>query len=109
MEGPTPPLCGELRQPPCPNLASQAYTAENTETLLEEGARNYINHPRGVRFEGETLILSSIYHWFKQDFGNSDAEVKEHLLHYAAPALASRIRTHQGTIDHGYDWSLNQP
>ncbi len=93
----------------CPNLASRAYTAGNTDTLLEEGARSYINHPRGVRFAGGTLILSSIYHWFKEDFGNSDAVVKQHLLQYAAPALASQIRAHQGAIDHGYDWGLNQP
>ncbi|HEY7218350.1 MAG TPA: DUF547 domain-containing protein, partial [Candidatus Binatia bacterium] len=32
----------------CPNLQSAAYTGENTEALLEKGAREFINHPRGV-------------------------------------------------------------
>src|SRR5712692_10120135 len=32
----------------CPNLAPGAYTSANLEQLLEQGARAYINHPRGV-------------------------------------------------------------
>ena len=32
----------------CPNLAGRAYTRENLEGLLEEGARAYVNHPRGA-------------------------------------------------------------
>jgi hypothetical protein len=32
----------------CPNLQPAAFTAENTENLLERGAKEYVNHPRGV-------------------------------------------------------------
>ena len=51
----------------CPNLQPEAYTPENTDTLLEKGAREYVNHPRGVRFAGARLYLSSIYDWFQPD------------------------------------------
>ena len=34
----------------CPNLQPVAYTAENTENVLEKGAGEYINHPRGRRY-----------------------------------------------------------
>lgn len=38
----------------CPNLLPQAFTAANTETLLDRGAREYLNHPRGLQFvDGE--------------------------------------------------------
>ena len=40
----------------CPNLAAAAYTAYNLESFLERGAREYINHPRGVVFESGTLV-----------------------------------------------------
>jgi hypothetical protein len=36
----------------CPNLQPEAYTRANTESLLEKGAREFVNHPRGVRLEG---------------------------------------------------------
>ncbi len=32
----------------CPNLQPAAYTGENTEALLDKGAREFINHSRGV-------------------------------------------------------------
>ncbi len=33
----------------CPNLQPAAYTGENTEALLDKGAKEFINHARGVR------------------------------------------------------------
>ena len=40
----------------CPNLALEAYTAENTDGLLEAGATAYIHHPRGAC---PTLLVNS--------------------------------------------------
>ena len=65
----------------CPNLQTIAYTATNTETLLESAARSFINHPRGVAFEEERLRVSSIYVWYKEDFGGSHAKLLLHLQH----------------------------
>lgn len=47
------------------NLQPEAYTPENTEMLLETGAGEYVNHPRGVRTEGNRLQLSSTCDWFQ--------------------------------------------
>lgn len=93
----------------CPNLAKDAFTSENTDLLLELGAKQYVNHPRGVTFNGDKLEVSSIYHWYKVDFGNSDKTLIAHLAEYAAPALAKKLSLYQGNIDHDYDWSLNKP
>ena len=93
----------------CPNLAARAYTAADIESLLDEAARAYINHPRGVAFENGRLTLSSIYNWFDVDFGKSDVAVLEHLAKYAEPDLAGRLAGYDGRIRYDYDWSLNRP
>ena len=94
----------------CPNLATDAYTAGNMEALLEAGARDYVNHPRGVDFvDDDYLVLSSIYDWWVLDFGGSEEGVFAHLVAYAEPELAARLRDFDGAIDYEYDWDLNQP
>ncbi len=94
----------------CPNLAGRAYTRDNLEELLEQGARGYINHPRGARWQDGRLTASSIYDWYQEDFGGTEKGVVDHLLRYARPGLAERLRGHEGAIDYyEYDWSLNEP
>ena len=94
----------------CPNLATEAYTAANTEALLEAGAREYVNHPRGVDFVDEDfVVLSSIYDWWVADFGGTEESVLAHLVEYADPELAAELRDFVGAMDFEYDWDLNQP
>lgn len=91
----------------CPNLQPEAFTAGNTERLLDQGARDYINNWRGAAFEDGELIVSSIYDWFQADFGGNQAGVIEHLRNYAEGDLAERLAEREQYDDHRYDWSLN--
>ncbi len=59
----------------CPNLLPVAFTRDNLDAQLTAGARAYVNHPRGARFEDGTLVLSSIFDWYADDFG-SDRETR---------------------------------
>jgi len=96
----------------CPNLAATAFTASNIEQLLTAGAYAYINHPRGVTIEGEDLLLSSIYKWYSEDFGDNKQALIEHLKRYAKPKLKQTLLLFQqnpGDIDYEYDWRINQP
>jgi hypothetical protein len=94
----------------CPNLSPKTYTAANMEELLEKGARDYVNHPRGVEFvDDDYLVVSSIFHWYKVDFGGTDKSLLQHLQKYAKPDLAKSLQRFNGSIDHEYDWKLNQP
>ena len=94
----------------CPSLLPTAFTAANTEELLESGARAFVNSPRGVRFAGDgRLLLSSVYSWFREDFGDSREGVIRHLVRYADGPLADRLRAFDGSVDYEYDWSLNDP
>jgi len=91
----------------CPNLQLVAYTAENTDKLLEQGAREFINHPRGVSIQKDRLQVSSIYVWFQGDFGRDAEDLMEHWQEYASPALAEALEKYSGGLNHDYDWRLN--
>jgi hypothetical protein len=93
----------------CPNLQLEAYTPENMDALLEKGAREYVNHPRGVLLSGDRLLLSSIYDWFQADFGGSEESVLGHLQVYANPELATRLKEFGGKNSYDYDWRINAP
>ncbi len=92
----------------CPNLAAQAYTADNTESLLEKGAGQYINHPRGVTITNKGLQLSTIYSWYQVDFGNNEKSLIDHLKRYAKPKLKEQLEQFTGKITYEYNWNLNE-
>lgn len=92
----------------CPNLQPEAFTAANMDALLDKGARAYVNHPRGARVDNGKLYVSSIYEWFKSDFGGSDAGVIAHLKRYADAPLAKALAGVEKISDDEYDWALNE-
>ena len=92
----------------CPNLFPEAYRSDNLEQILEQAAKDYINHPRGVQVQGDELVVSSIYDWYKSDFGGTDAGVIAHLKKYARPELAEILDNYDDFDDY-YDWNLNAP
>lgn len=91
----------------CPNLQPEAFTGARLEAQLDNAARAFINHPRGANVTRDGLVVSSIYNWFKADFGNSDAGVVAHLRKYASPELTAKLKTITSTAGHQYDWTLN--
>jgi hypothetical protein len=91
----------------CPNLQPQPYTAGNSEQLLDQAAHDYVNSPRGVRFEENKLIVSSIYTWYRDDFAADDAGLLSYLAEWADPETAARLRDYRGPISDDYDWRLN--
>ncbi|MGI9336976.1 MAG: DUF547 domain-containing protein [Gammaproteobacteria bacterium] len=94
----------------CPNLMTNAFTAENTEALLREGARDFINHPRGADVNaGGALVVSSIYEWFAEDFGGDDSGIIAHLRKYADDDLRGKLANVNAIADDDYDWRLNKP
>ena len=92
----------------CPNLRREAYTSATMEQKMTAAARDYINSVRGASFDGRMLFVSSIYKWFSEDFGDTDASVIKHLGEYAEPALAKKLARTRNIEGHVYDWSLNE-
>ena len=91
----------------CPDLAAVAFTSENTEALLDAGARAYINDGRGVRLKDGDLFVSSIFKWYREDFGGSDTGILAHLKQYAEPGLRAKLAAVKRIKGYSYDWALN--
>jgi hypothetical protein len=91
----------------CPNLLRRAFRADTAEELLEMAAHANVNHPRGFHFDGDSLIVSSIYVWYQEDFGDSDLGVIAHLNRYAGPGTAARLERAKRLYGHAYEWGLN--
>lgn len=92
----------------CPDLQPEPYTAENSDQLLDKAAREFINSSRAVQVREKRLHLSSIFKWFRTDFGDSETALLNHLTSYADAELAEQLKNFDGSISYDYDWSLNE-
>lgn len=52
----------------CPPLDRRPYLPETLDTQLNDAARAYLASPEGLRVEGTTLRVSSIFKWYGDDF-----------------------------------------
>ena len=92
----------------CPNLQTDAWFGETLDEDLDRAAHAFVNDPRGVTVrKNGTLQVSTIYKWFREDFGGSNDGVIDHLLEHAEPELAEKIQAKRRITKHEYDWSLN--
>lgn len=91
----------------CPNLMAKAFTGATLDAMLTRGARDYVNHARGVQVSGNKVRLSSIYSWYAKDFGPNQGALIAHLQQYASPELAAQLSTVDTISGYDYDWSLN--
>lgn len=92
----------------CPNIWLRAWRAATLERELDAAAAAFVNHPRGATVLPDgRLRVSSIYSWFREDFGGSEAGVVAHLRRHAAPPLAARLNERTAIAGDAYDWALN--
>ncbi|MGH7889440.1 MAG: DUF547 domain-containing protein [Thermodesulfobacteriota bacterium] len=110
----------------CPDLRSEAYTADRVNEQLESQSERFVNNPsKGVQIDTERneVKLSKIFDWFGKDFvekyGNTeffkDLSPKETaVLNFAIRHLKSEeerkfLESDKFKISYlDYDWSLNE-
>ena len=93
----------------CPDLAQQAFTAQNTEPVLDQLARRFVQQEKGLSMAGNRLTVSRIYEWYQGDFTTQgDQGVIMYLRHIAPPALARKLSRYSGPIEYQYNWTLNE-
>lgn len=93
----------------CPNLQEVAYTAENTNALLDKGARDFVNHPRGINVDDRGRVnASSIYNWYKVDFGGNAEGILSHVRIYADEDLKAALAGKTRINSYDYGWNLNE-
>lgn len=91
----------------CPELRSTVYTGAGIDRQLDAAARGYIASEQGVFASGGRLRLSSIYDWYRTDFGRNERAVLAHIARYAQEPMKSLLETFRDRIQYGYDWALN--
>lgn len=107
----------------CPPLAAQPYRAETLDAQLTEAARTFLGSREGMRVEGDTLFVSSIFKWYGEDFvaeyapgapaapAGASATQRAILgvaIKYGPPAAARLAQSGRARIRFlDYDWSLN--
>ena len=92
----------------CPNLSSKLWMGSTLDTDRDAAARAFINSPRGVEIKANSLKASSIYDWFKEDFGGSKSATIEHFRKYAGPELRAALDAGAKIKGYGYNWDLNE-
>src|SRR6266852_720605 len=104
----------------CPRLQREAYTPENTERLLDEAARFYVNEPRNLKIDvaHNRVTLPNILGHYHEDFENyvrthnaraTGQPQVDYIGLYANPANRALLdQLKNPKVDHcGYDWGIN--
>ncbi|MFW9847570.1 MAG: DUF547 domain-containing protein [Candidatus Thorarchaeota archaeon] len=96
----------------CPVLKDGRYSAENIENELEESSKLFLGSPRGARIEegSNTLYVSLIFKWYKDDFTITGKSIPEFVLQYIPEDKKNYLEEHLKDIKVkylDYDWSLN--
>lgn len=94
----------------CPNLRLTAYDGASLDAALDERARDYINHPRGVSVDDRGRVTASkIFAWYREDFGDNEVDVLNHIRVIADPDLREKLDGKRDIRRYEYDWTLNDP
>jgi len=91
----------------CPPLRSEPYYGGALDQQLDEMASAFMNDPSRNRLEGNTLYVSKIFDWFKEDF---NGDILGFFLKYAKGDLKEHLAVNKEKIKVkylDYDWSLN--
>lgn len=95
----------------CPPLRPRCYRADSLDPMLDVATRDALASPTHLRWDAATgrLEVSSIFDWYKADFGGPDAAYA-FIKQYAPPTVRAEIeaqkkRRWSGVIP--WDWDLN--
>jgi len=91
----------------CPNIKASAWEASTLEADLAQASRDFIASDRGVSVEGNKIIASSIFKWYKKDFGGNEAGILAHLRQYASGSKKAALDATNNINKYDYDWDLN--
>lgn len=97
----------------CPKLHNRAFTTERLESMLESGAKAFLQDASRNRYNANQneLQLSSIFKWYGEDFIKTHGSVEKFVAAYVSqdPNISSQIQSGQISIEFlDYDWALNE-
>jgi hypothetical protein len=87
----------------CPPLLNEPYNGAKLEAQLDAQSRLFVNSEPGVRPIAGGAEVSSIFNWYKEDFGGPAGVLKFINRYRSVPLPANAKITFQK-----YDWGLNE-
>lgn len=94
----------------CPNLGLKAWEAETLDAEMDRAGRDFIATSRGVSLsETGKITGSSLFKWYKKDFGETDEDVIRYLAQFATGYKKDAMMAASKFDNHDYDWGLNIP
>lgn len=87
----------------CPRLANFSFAPERLEVQLTQQTTLALNDKQFLRTNNGQVLLSEIFKWYRDDFGQSDTDLVSFINQYRDKALPTQTSLGYYT----YDWSLN--
>lgn len=97
--------CGSRSCPPI-----QVYSADHLETQLAQSTQNFVNANVRLDPAKKLLVLSSIFKWFKGDFGGQSGIIAFVFNHLPLNGHRSWLSKHRDQVRlrySPYDWGIN--
>ncbi|MDO1500470.1 DUF547 domain-containing protein [Winogradskyella maritima] len=86
----------------CPKLMRDAYTAENVDALMEQAGKEFVNSKEN-EISSNTVRLSEIFKWYKNDFLTDANSILEYVNRYSDAKINPNA-----TVEYiEYNWNLN--
>ncbi|MCD4677674.1 MAG: DUF547 domain-containing protein [Desulfobacula sp.] len=92
----------------CPPLLDEPYESKILEDQLDIQAKKFINNKKNTIIKNNTLFISKIFQWFKEDFSDNPLLF---IKGYASGELKEKLNSAKSNIKINYlnyDWSLNR-
>ena len=91
----------------CPFIVGEAITAANLEVLLDRQATEYVSRTTRFPKGKKALEISSIFDWYKDDFGGPEG-VRTFIASHVAPEQRAFVADSANKIGFfDYDWNTN--
>jgi len=91
----------------CPSLATEVYQGSSLNAQLDDAANDFLSHPRGLQIQDDKLMLSTLFEWYADDFGNNQSSILATLGKHTSAETQAALATYSGSPDYAYDWGLN--
>ncbi|KAA3620912.1 MAG: DUF547 domain-containing protein [Flavobacterium sp.] len=93
-------VCGAMG---CPPIIPKAYTPDNLEYLLEQQTIKAINNSSFIKVSENSLVLSEIFKWYKEDFVDDQSTEIDFINKYRKEKITAGAKISY----YPYNWRLN--
>ena len=89
------------------NLSHQAFEGHSIDAQLNQAAFEYINSLRAMQIIENKLVLSKVYDWYQEDFGDKKEDLIHHLAQYTSQEVKDKLKKIENISSYMYNWHLN--